>query len=193
MKLPIRLMGGEAGQSLILSALLIALLAGIVGLTADIGLAFREKANAQGAADAAVLASVQTLAEADGDPQAEQNATDEAVEFAEANGVDASEVTVNIPPTSGASVGNSDCVEVVIATDSQAFFARALEFELFSVSVRAVACMDSMDPFTGLMPWAVLEDAIQYNGTPTVIKYDSNNGSNGNYGALRLFGNGSNN
>ena len=46
----------------------------------------------------------------------------------------------------------------------------------------------------GLMPWSVLEEAkdLANPGDPVVLKYDSNNVLSGNFGALRIDGNGAN-
>ncbi|MEX0681967.1 MAG: pilus assembly protein TadG-related protein [Dehalococcoidia bacterium] len=183
----------ESGQTLIIASLLMTAVLGLVGLVLDVGMAFQEKSNAQNAADAAALAGVQALLE--GDDLDVDAAIEEARDYAAENGIDDpdTQTIVNIPPTSGASAGDEDCVEVKVSADSTAAFARVFDIEFFSINTRAVACMEELDPFTGLMPWAVKESAIKLDGTPTVMKYDSNNGQTGNFGALRFFGNGSKN
>jgi hypothetical protein len=180
----------QMGQTLVLFTLVLATVLAFVGLAVDIGLAMHEKSHDQAAADAAVLASVQELEESDSSVAVEQ-AIEEALVYAQAHGISEENVEVNIPPTSGSAAGDGGCVEVQITAESEAHFAAVLGFDFFDVAVRSVACTGEGDSFTGLMPWAVLESAIQYNGDPTPLKYDSNNGSNGNYGALRLFGSGS--
>jgi len=185
------LINREGGQALVLGVILFAALAASAAIALDVGDAFGDRARAQRAADAASLAAAESLMQ-NGNVSDAINA---AQGYASANGYAAADadttVIVNIPPASGPYAGDSEYVEVIIEHDEDAYFAQIFGFNVFNVTARAVS--SSAEPFNGVMPWAVLDGAINYDGTPTILKYDSNNGSNGNFGALGLFGNGSNN
>lgn len=168
-------------------------LTAVTAIALDVGDAYGDKSRAQRAADSAAIAAADVLTN-DGSVS---DAIAAAHEWAGENGFGASDsavdVTVNIPPASGPYAGDADYVEVIIDHAAQTHFAKILDFNLWNITVRSVATGNGVEPFTGLMPWAVLEDAIEYDGDPTPIKYDSKGGSNGNFGALRLFGSGSSN
>lgn len=187
-----RLIGEETGQALVLSVAAFVALTAVMALALDLGNAFGDKAKVQRAADSAAIAAAEVLSN-DGDEDA---AIAAALNWAAENGYASSssdvDVTVNIPPASGPYAGDEDFVEVIIDHESETHFAKVLDFNLWEIQARAVASGHHVEPFTGLMPWAVLEDAIELDGDPTPLKYDSNNGMNGNFGALRLFGSGSN-
>ena len=82
----------------------------------DVGNGFGERANNQRAADAAALAAIDALEAG--------MSTDQVIETAEkwagangyVDGIDGAKVTVNIPPSDGPYAGNSEYVEVIIAT-----------------------------------------------------------------------------
>ena len=183
------LSNNESGQALILGVLAFSALVMMVALALDIGDAYGDRARVQRAADSASLAAAQVMAAGGNNKQV----TDAALTFADNNDYPDSRadtsVTVNIPPLAGAYAGDPHYVEVIIDHEDDAHFAQILNFDAWDISARAVASGAAI--FTGVMPWAVLEDAIEYDGTPTVMKYDATNPSNGNFGALGLFGGGS--
>jgi hypothetical protein len=121
-----RILNSERGQVLALSALLITVLLGIIGLVIDGGFFYAQRRHAQSAADAASLAATYRLATGGTDAQA--SAT--ALEYAAANGYDndgtSNTVTVNIPPTSGAFSGQPYHAEVIIDEEPNTFFIHVL-------------------------------------------------------------------
>lgn len=188
-----RILRDESGQTLILAIFAFVTLTAVAAIALDLGDAYGDKSRAQRAADSAAIAAADVLAN-DGTVS---EAITAAHSWAEENGYGESDsaidVTVNIPPAAGPHAGDSEFVEVIIDHAAETHFAKILDFNLWNINARSVASGADTEPFTGLMPWAVKESAINYDGTPTAMKYDSNNGSNGNFGSLRLFGSGSSN
>lgn len=144
---------GQRGQVLVLFALsLTALLAG-AGLVIDLGASFAQARSEQKVADVAALAGATAAANGLMKPQIIQAAVDSAV----ANGFVASEVQVNIPPTSGAyapggsqsgPLSTNDCstaalqpcwVEVAIVRQHTNTFSRVVGLNSFGVTSRGVA------------------------------------------------------
>ncbi len=89
--------GGQRGQALPLFALMLTAMLAATGLVVDVGGAWAQERSQQKAADTAALAGA--TAEANGAGNAEIKAAARANAFA--NGYQASEVAVNIPPTTG--------------------------------------------------------------------------------------------
>ena len=142
-----------AGQVLVLFALSLTALIAVAGLVVDVGGSWAQSRSQQKAADAAALAGA--IKEANGGLKAEIIAA--AMNSATANGFAASEVTVNIPPTSGdyapggaqsGPLSTNDCssaaqypcwIEVVINRAHGNSFSRVLGMNAFPVSARGVA------------------------------------------------------
>ena len=130
----------ERGQILMLTALMITAFLGLVGLVVDAGFHYVERRQVQNAADEATLAAVYEMryGGSSGDIIAA------ALENAAANGYDndgvGSTVTVNMPPSSGDYVGNSNAVEVVIRDlDVPTFFIQVLVPSATQIQARGVA------------------------------------------------------
>lgn len=173
----------EHGQMMVMFAFMLAVLCGLVALSIDTGIILLQRTNLQKTADAAALAGAAEL------PDDPDRAETVALNWAEANGFD---------PDNGYSISTTiadggESITVEVARDTPFLFARALGLESIDVSADATAGVAQGASFSGVMPWAVLESAIQYDGSPTVLKYDSKNPTNGNFGALRLGGSGSKN
>lgn len=131
----LRRFGDERGQALILVMGGLVAVVLMAGLTADAGNLYGNRRAAANAADAAALAGAYERLNGGGVSQAEAA----AYEWAERNGFDADEVTVNVPPVSGPHAGNSNYVEVLIERDVERFFIDVLYEGEWSVSTRAVA------------------------------------------------------
>jgi Flp pilus assembly protein TadG len=130
----------EQGQVLLLFTLMLAALLGFTAIAIDAGLAYQEKASDQTAADAAALAAANVVAGGG----TESTAQAQADEYAAGNEVDEdSSVVVHVPPEEGEYAGNSTCAEVEIESESPALFSRVLNFDVFPVGTRAVACGES--------------------------------------------------
>ena len=145
--------GGQGGQTLVLFALGFTALVAVAGLVVDLGGAWGQSRSQQKAADVAALAGATREANGGTKAQIIQSAFDSAA----ANGFPNSEVTVNIPPTSGkyapggsesGPLSANDCstpaqypcwVEVVIDRPHENSFSRAWGFGSFPVTNRGVA------------------------------------------------------
>jgi hypothetical protein len=109
-----------------LVALLLPVLLGLVGLVVDTGHYFAERRQTQNAADQAATAAAHELLYG----SSIDSARAAALENAAANGFDndgtTNTVTVNIPPSSGEHVGDSDYVEAFVEEDPTTFFIHVL-------------------------------------------------------------------
>lgn len=132
----------ERGQVLILSALVLTLLLGILGLAVDVGFHFSERRQVQNAADQATRAAAYELSY--GGTTADAIGT--ALQIASANGYNndgvSNKVTVNIPPTTGEYVGNTNAIEVVIdQLNVPTFFIQAIIPSTSTIRARGVAVL----------------------------------------------------
>lgn len=148
-----RAVSPERGQVLALFALSLVALLAASGLVVDIGGSWGQRRTQQKAADVAALAGATAAANSSTRAGIIQAAIDSAV----ANGYQASEVQVNIPPASGAyapggsksgPLSTNDCsdatkypcwVEVVINRPHENSFARVVGMDSFPVDARGVA------------------------------------------------------
>lgn len=172
---------GESGQMLILFVLGLGVLLGMVAMSVDVGLILHERRQLQNAADAAALAGAVEL------PESQVLAAGKAQEWAENNGIDlgaGDEITITVDPVTNA-------VEVEVTREVSFIFGRALGLTTVDVHASAVARVGAPASLSGIMPFAVLEDAIDYGGGPSTIKYDANNPTNGNFAPLAIDGPGS--
>ena len=170
----------ESGQFLVMFCLLGAVLIGMMALALDVGMILHERRQLQNAADAAALAGAIEL------PADATLANDKAVEWAENNEIDLSDgdqLTVSVD-----TIDNT--VSVRVERDVPFLFGRVLGLVSVDVTAEATAKVGAPAALSNLLPLGVPEDAIDYDG-PTVLKYDANNSSNGNFGPLRIDGNGS--
>ena len=170
----------ERGQALVMFVLAAGVLFGFMAMTIDVGLILHQRRVLQNTADAAALAGAIEL------PNSPGLAYDKAQEWAENNGIDTAsgdqlDITVN-------TLDNS--VSVRVEREQGFTFGRVLGLVSTGVHADATARVGSPLSLSGVLPFGVLESAINYNSVPTVIKYDANNSSNGNFGPLRIDGNG---
>jgi Flp pilus assembly protein TadG len=134
----------EAGQALILFAIGMAVIMGFAALTIDVGLAYREKANLQNAADSAALAGADELAATGSKPAAISQATTYLQKFGYQTPNQT--ISVNIPPTSGPHVGNLSYIEVLVSTHQSAVLRGPLDSSLWNISARSVAAIGHGNP-----------------------------------------------
>lgn len=139
MKRNLRTLRDERGQILVLSAFVIVALLAFAGLVIDVGYLYAEHRQAQNAADEAALAATYELFNG----RSVADATTTALAYADENGFDnsggSSTVTVNIPPTSGAHVGDPLYVEVIVSEQPPTFFIHVLIPGSSTVQARGVA------------------------------------------------------
>lgn len=169
----------ERGQALPLFVLMLVALLGATGLVVDVGSAWAQERSQQKVADAAALAGATAETNAGG----KQAIIDAAVASAVANGFDAKQVEVNIPPTEGRfAPGNSkdamlanDCssaaaypcwVEVKLTAPHPNFFAGVVGQGSWDVTARAVAVGGIANSVSGgLSPIMFHESAVKNEGT----------------------------
>lgn len=169
--------GKESGQVLVVAVFAMAVLLGMTALAVDVGFFFHERRNLQNAADAAALAGAQEL------PANPGLAVQKARDWAANNGIDPNEIQeVTVESTYTA----NDTISVTVSRDVSFFFARVLGIDQGEVSAHAKAQVGSLTGTTGLAPFGVLEDVVQYctyqqiTQTPppqsclTTLKYDVN-------------------
>ena len=138
----------EAGQALVLTALLLVVLMGFAGLAIDMGVMRYEKRLQQTAADAAAIAGASNLGFGDVVSGAQDAAT--RVGFTDNGGGQVSNcaggaavgtvcVQVNNPPNSGPHQGNSGYVEALVAEVHPTYFMKILSINTETITARAVA------------------------------------------------------
>jgi putative Flp pilus-assembly TadE/G-like protein len=135
-------LGDRKGAVMPLVALCLTALLGVAALTIDIGRIYRERRNAQAAADeAAEAAGIELAAKYAQNRGVDKDgaARASALELAKINSFDASEVTVNIPPASGAFAGKIGYVEVVINSPIPRSFSAIYAKNDLMVKARAIA------------------------------------------------------
>jgi hypothetical protein len=166
---------------MILFLLAMTVLIGFVAMTLDVGQYMYARTHMQTAADAAALAGAAEL------PASPSNAVSEARTYALQNGLQNSDVqSITVSTTHSA----NDTITVKLNTPFYWNFAQVLGLLHTTVVAQAAAGVGSPASAAKLEPWSVVDSAINWNGGPTVLKYDSNNPNNGNFGSLALDGNG---
>ncbi|MBT6084704.1 MAG: pilus assembly protein [Rhodospirillaceae bacterium] len=127
------------GAIFVMTALLMPIMVGIIGLGVEVGLWFQEKRSTQTAVDAAAIAAVYESLNGDADTA---SITTEATADAVRNGFDTSAdtITINNPPSSGSYTSDSGAYEVTLSkTTSLLFAGYMLNAESINISARAVA------------------------------------------------------
>ena len=167
-----------------LSALVLPMLMGMAAMAVDLGGYADHRRTLQNAADSIALAAARDLPDGTA-------ATASAHTWADKNNIPWSDVTVTITPVGAGNLNPK--VSVDIARPHSFAFIKVFGISSRQVSAHAAAIKTSPGGVGGLMPWSVL-DSVQKNakfGDIVTVKYDSNNVTNGNFGAMRLDGTGS--
>src|SRR3990170_3888138 len=178
----IRFRSRDGGQALWFVAALIAMVGGAVAIGVDIGSYATNRRNLQNAADAIALAASLDLPDA----AAAQAA---ANQWATKNGINPASMTVTIIPQSLPNEPNPK-VRVSLTRSHSFTFARLVGVTSATVQASAAGIKTSPGGSAGLVPWSVKEEvkALASPGDQVVLKYDSNNGVNGNFAALAIDG-----
>ncbi len=135
-----------SGAIAIFVVLLVPVLIGFMGISVDVGLWYTARRALQNMADAAVLSGAGELANGGSSSVAETAAQ----AAADSNGFDASNgsvITINIPPSTGPSVGDSGAIEVLITRPMPLLFSALWVDTAFTAEVRAVANTEFVDEF----------------------------------------------
>jgi hypothetical protein len=118
-EMPMKSLGNESGQTLVMAALSLTVLLGFAALATDVGVQLHDKRTAQTAADAAAIAGASALY-AGGDESAATTAgRADAALNGFTNGSDGTVVTINTPVTDDANPAFNGVAGVVEATISQ--------------------------------------------------------------------------
>lgn len=175
---------GERGQVLLLSALLIPILLGMTAMAVDIGGYSSDRRTLQNAADSIALAASRDLPNA-------LTVQSTANTWAVKNDVNPNEMTVTVLPVGGQVVNPT--VKVTITHAHRFSFMPVLGVDSKDVAASATAIKTSPGGAGNLIPFAVPKatQLAAVPGSQVTLKYDSNNPQNGNFGAIRIDGNGS--
>jgi hypothetical protein len=175
----------ERGQVIVLAALLMIVLMGFTGMALDVGSMASDKSDLQNAADAMALAAAAELPNTSA-------ANASAREWATKNGVDLNEIeSIQIQQQSLPSVPNPQ-VTVTLERRHDFVFFKAVGVSSTDIGASASAIRTSFGGDGGLMPWTVLKSLkdAAIPGETLVLKYDSNDATSGNFGAIRIDGSG---
>src|SRR3990172_6073006 len=177
----------QRGQVLVLVALFMGVLLGMVATAIDLGAFLADRRDMQNAADAIALAASQELPDEDEVQQA-------ANEWALNNDIDPATMTVTITQQNLPTEPNPK-VRVQLVDDHGFIFAKAIGIAEADITVAAAAIRTSPAGGDGIIPLSVTENAVldATFGQPVVLKYDSNNITQGNTGPVRIDGPGSGN
>lgn len=165
------------GSVIIIFAFCITVLLGFCALVIDYGIVVHKRISISNAADAAALAGAQELI------FNSDNAEAVAKSYLEANGADPLDAEIE--------VYDSDTrIRVTVKSKVNHYFARILGFDEGNVEATGVAmCAPVIGVYEGIRPFAIEKQTLEF-GVQYVLKEGGGGGSNGNYGALSLSGNG---
>jgi Flp pilus assembly protein TadG len=167
----------EKGSALIITALCMTVILGFCALVVDIGLTAEEKGRLGNAVDAAALAGAQELIN---NPE---NAGEVARLYLEKNNIDPLDYNVEV-------FDSNTKIKVTAKMEVNYFFADILGFDKTDVNSAAVAeCAPLSGVYSGTRPFAIERQELDFGQTYT-LKEGGGGGSDGNYGALALGGNG---
>ena len=173
----------ESGQMLLMGALLLTVLLGMTAMAVDLGGYASQRRDLQNAADSIALAAAQELPD-------EEQALVVAQEWAATNGVDWADVSVAFTAQSASNPNPK--VRVVVAEEHDFAFITALGIQDADVNAAAAAVKTTPGGSANLVPWGVVEAAREdaEPGDLITLKYDANNVSSGDFGSIRIDGNG---
>ena len=175
----------ERGQIVMLGALVIPIILGMTGMALDIGSYASERRDLQNAADSIALAAAQELPDS-------VAATSVANQWATKNDIDWGDVTLTI------SGGNTNPrARVEIERSHEFSFVKVVGIDEKDVGASAAADKVSHGGSDGIVPWSVTQETVDWayaqgDGALVTMKYDATGADNGNFGAIRIDGTGSN-
>jgi hypothetical protein len=174
----------ERGQVLMMAVVLLPVLLGMAGMAVDVGSYADHRRQLQNAADSAALAGAQELPSSSAAVNAAEN-------WGAKNGIAASDMTITVTGVGGAVKNPKITVQIDRPHDFS--FIKVLGIKNANVKARAAAIKTNPGGAAGLTPWAITE--ASYNaassGALVTLKYDASGVVNGNFGAIRIDGNGS--
>lgn len=170
----------ESGSILVIVVVGMTVFLGLLGLVVDVGNIYIQKARLVSAVDSVVLAGVQEL------PVLPNEAILKAYQYGTANHINTEQLLVWLSEANSRISAKADkCVEL--------FFLRLFGFDKHTVSAEAEAQVGSVSSYKGVAPFGIVWDDFQFD-QEYILKYSSSGGQHhGNFGALRLGGNGADN
>ncbi|TMG01518.1 MAG: hypothetical protein E6I09_12325 [Chloroflexi bacterium] len=181
----------ERGQTLVVGILFMFVLLGMVAMTVDVGLLFRDRRHLQNSADAMALAGVAEL------PQNPGQAQVKARQWAANNGIASGDIKKIEVRATGVP---NDTLYVELENNFGWIFGRVLGQTTSKVGADAAARIGSLSGGHQMMPWALLRgdtnclDAVTgapiFGATCQVKVGAGSSAINGWYGALDYDGNG---
>jgi Flp pilus assembly protein TadG len=171
----------ESGQGLVVATLVMIMVLGFAAMAVDVGLFLHERRDLQKSADAAALAGAQEL------PYSSAEAEQKAAEWADNNGIDVDELeAIQITST----YADNDTITVQVKRDVPFVFARVLGLTRDTMRADATARVGSPAGMSGLVPWAVEEEALQYAmdhpEESITLEFGSPGVEEGNFGGVVL-------
>ena len=133
----VRFRRDESGSYLVITAILLPVLTGLVGLGTDYGWWLLTRQKMQNAADAAVYSAAVAMTNGGGNATTQAQGVASVLGFP--NGSNGVVVSVNSPPTSGSHTGTTGAIEVVIQQPQARFFSAVMSSQSLTVKARAVA------------------------------------------------------
>jgi hypothetical protein len=180
----VRGLRSRRGNSLVLFALFLPVLLGIVALATDVGMQVTTKAKLQNGADAAAWAGVAYL------PNSPTNAIWNGILYGYYNGISIFDSNVTITTT----YYTNDTILVQPRQIVNFGFGNIVGMSSSNIGVRAKAIVGNLSESSGVVPWGLVNnnpDPYTFGrpwGTLTTVKLY--NGSNGDFHALSIDGNG---
>lgn len=170
------MINNKKGNSSILLLIIITTILCLMSLTVDAGRLYIEKGRLQNTLDSAALAAISVYREG------EERMLEEAIKYAELNGLPAEELSIDI---------QEDNRKVTVSCNRNValYFARFFDVDNADVEAESVAVAGAISAVGGIRPFAVEEQDFEYGDSYT-LKEGGGGGSSGNYGALALGGNG---
>ena len=175
----------ERGQVMMLAGLFIAVMAGAAAIAIDVGSYMSHRRSLQNDVDSIALAASLELPASD-------SAHAAANTWANKNGVDINSMTVTVIPQNVPSEPNPK-VTVEIEVGHNLTFSRIFGLDSAEITVTATAIITSPAGGDGVSPLSVTEAVLNGAtlGDEVVLKYDSNDISQGNTSPIRVDGPGS--
>ena len=135
MRSAVRLLRERSGAVTMITVLMLPILAGFGGLAVDVGFWYVQFGKLRSVADVAAVTAAMEL----NSGSTTATARAQAIADAARNGIGSSQITVNMPPTSGAFTADNNAAEVVITETLSLFFTSIFRLTAPAVTVRAVA------------------------------------------------------
>jgi len=156
----------DKGAIALMFAMMLPVIIGFVGMGVEVGLWYSAKRSLQSAADAAAIAAAYEVSSGSSAATIASAAQTDAVR----NGFDTAigTITLNVPPTSGAYVGQANAVEVLVSEPRQTLFAAILTTASVTIVSRAVALSGGDGDACVLALNTTKQKAMEFSGNSNI-------------------------